>query len=377
MPITSEQYNFKPVSASDVERILGASLPSFSRKRDLWLFDCPGSSAGRGNRKHSIKLTPRGYPSAHCFRNCDGADILERLGFERFDTPYQKNGRAQSPYSHANKASSTRIPTPARNEPSVADTAQFGARRALMGKRNRAEGVKPVHAWFKRFAPYARIPPDLCWLPAETLNASRLVSRTEGAGAMVYPLRRIGEWRGAPRGVALIFVDADGRKAQPDKLTLGLAEGGLADCVMLIGNLDGAHSLGVCEGFKDAVVAHALYARPVVALNRTPGGNHAALLKGVALPLYLHPDNGNGNAQWSELNFALQVRGATVRWYPPSDGHKDYGDMGHIQPSVCVKACELTLSDCRYADAPCPRCVEPECAAHPHTWGDYDYADNG
>ena len=178
---------------------------------------------------------------------------------------------AQSPYSPANRGSTTMTPERRGKETlrwvrgqilPIVDTHDHPIRRWIV-KRN---------LW----RPELPLPPSLRWIPADAPVFRRGHS---GAGAIAFPLAPISAWRESypetptPTAVQLVCIDADGEKAdyensqgnRVDKPKFGNAR--LA--VWTIGDVR-QDRIVVCEGAADALALAARETDPVIATLTTP-----------------------------------------------------------------------------------------------------------
>ena len=276
----------------------------------------------------------------------------------------QKTAPAQSPYSDDFRPTRARIPTDARKPQ---PTPQIRRNDELLSQRQSAQGAAPVREWFGRFGLGEHIPDSLRWIDAAAINASRAVADTEGAGAIVYPLTDLNT--GERRGAGLVFIHADGRKAEPDKRTLALSRSGVSGAVFSVGELN-AGRLVVVEGLKDALAAWRCLGYQAIALNGTPSDAHAAAIseyqQAHSIPRVLLYPEGEEQSQaygaWRTLGLRLNVRArvlpvkdwgdmpALVDWELPLQVRRD---MYAPEPGICA-ACGIEIE----GGFECAECAE-------------------
>lgn len=397
MATITPRGNFKKLTAAELDALC-AGQPGARRRARVWVWDCPGSSQGRGNRKHSARLDDQGYPAAFCQRGCGRDAVLEGIGYPRYETPYTPRGgvsqrrprgawtpRRPKPPEHR-----TRAPRAPQGDEAARQRARLERHRELIRRARPAEGVAPVHAWLERYgADVERSLPMLKWLDAAAINASWVFGKpnpraphTNGAGAIVHSLTdgwnpRRASQHGAPLvGTCMVFIHADGAKARPDKRTLNLVDGGAARGMFV---LDGScQALVVVEGLKDALIARRALGYRTVALIGVPKAGHFDTLERLAWQsgrVLLYPEGDAGAADrkaWRALGERLDARAQDI--LHGGERVSDWGDMGHIVDWTQTLAerrrvwapcghCPGDGADCLPADA-CPTCEGRVCLVH-------------
>ena len=182
-----------------------------------------------------------------------------------------KTNSAGSPYSPANRASST-VPPERRGK----ETLRW-LRRQILPISDAPD--HPIRKWMRRrnlWRDEMPLPPSLRWIP---FDAPVFRGTHSGIGAIALPLAPVNAWRAAypdipsPVAVQLLCIDADGKRTdyqnaqgnRVDKPKFGNAR--LA--VWTVGDVRGER-VSVCEGAADGLALAAREADPVLATLTVP-----------------------------------------------------------------------------------------------------------